>query len=81
MRKLYVFQTRIGPFYIAKDLGRYHLIFDDEILGSYGSARVAADDLARGHTPGVRDPSSNDYISTKDLGIPADLLKWKPIGF
>jgi hypothetical protein len=76
MRKLYAFQTRIGPFYIAEHRGRYHPMFDNESLGSYGSARQAADDLAGGHTPNVYDPSSKAYIDTADLGIPVDLSEW-----
>lgn len=73
MRQLYVFQTRIGPFYIGKDdNGRFHPIHDDEDLGSYVSSGQAADDLAGGHTTSI----SCD-IETDTLGIPEDIAEWE----
>jgi hypothetical protein len=74
MRKLYVYETAAGAFYIAEDKGRFHPIFREESLGSYATAQQAAEDLADGHTfslPGGIDPS--------DLGIPAELEEWEKI--
>jgi hypothetical protein len=43
MKLLYVFNTRIGPFYIGEQGGRFHPIYDDESLGSYSQAWQAAE--------------------------------------
>ena len=72
MRKLYVVQTRIGPYYIGRDRnGRFHPMEGDESLGSYATPEQAVDDLAGGHT--FSPPSG---IDTATLGIPADLGEW-----
>ena len=74
VRKLFVYETAAGAFYIAEDKGRFHPIFREESLGSYATAQQAAEDLADGHTfslPGGIDPS--------DLGIPAELEEWEKI--
>jgi hypothetical protein len=74
MRKLYVFETSAGAFYIAEHKGRFHPIFREESLGSYATPQQAAEDLAGGHTfslPGGIEPS--------DLGIPDELEGWEKI--
>ena len=74
MRKLYVFETSAGAFYIAENKGRFHPIFREENLGSYATPQQAAEDLAGGHTfslPGGIEPS--------DLGIPDELDGWEKI--
>ena len=74
MRKLYVYETAAGAFYIAEHEGRFHPVFREESLGSYATAQQAAEDLADGHTfslPGGVDPS--------DLGIPDELEEWEKI--
>jgi hypothetical protein len=73
MNKLYVWQTHVGPFYIAEDNGRYHPVFDDEPLGSYGAAEQAAEDLAGGHTLSI-----SSGLDTAALGIPDDISQWEP---
>lgn len=72
MRKLYVWQTRVGPFYIAESEGRFHPVFQDKPLGSYHSPASAADDLAGGHTF-----SAAGGIDTANLGIPCDISEWE----
>ena len=72
MRKLYVYKTRVGPFYIAEHNGRFHPIFSEESLGSYATPQQAAEDLAGGHT---FTPSSGH--DTSELGIPDDLSEWE----
>ncbi len=72
MRKLFVWNTRIGPFYIAEIGGRYHPVYDDESLGSYARPEQAAEDLAGGHTFSIR-----GGVDTAKLGIPADLSEWE----
>ena len=74
MRKLYVYETSAGAFYIAEHNGRFHPVFQEESLGSYATAQQAAEDLAGGHTfslPGGIDPS--------ELGIPDELEDWVKI--
>src|SRR5262249_16384971 len=71
MRLLYVYRTRVGPFYIGEDGGRFHPIFQNERLGSYHHAFQAAEDLAGGHAYAV------PGVDTAQLGIPADLADWE----
>jgi hypothetical protein len=73
MKKLYVWHTRVGPFYIAESDGRYHPIYQDESLGSYQSPASAVDDLAGGHTFSIAGGTD-----TASLGIPDDLGDWIP---
>jgi hypothetical protein len=73
MRKILKYSTQIGPFYIAQsDDGRYHPVFEDESLGSYGSIALAIDDLTGGHTFCSRD--------TSKLGIPDNVADWQSLG-
>ena len=74
MRLLYVFTTRIGPFYIGEQGGRFHAIYDDESLGSYAQAWQAAEDLAGGHAFSI-----SSGIDTAILGIPEDLAEWEKL--
>ena len=74
MRKLYLYETPAGPFYIAEDKGRFHPVFREESLGSYATPQQAAEDLARGHTFSIA-----DEIEPSDLGIPDELSGWEKI--
>ena len=74
MRLLYVFHTRIGPFYIGEQNGRFHPIYKDDSLGSYATAWQAAEDLAGGHTFSI-----SSGIGTATLGIPEDLGEWEKL--
>lgn len=72
MRKLYVYHTEIGPFYIAELQGRFHVLYREESLGSYTTPSSAADDVAGGHTFSIR-----GGVNTATLGIPRDLNRWQ----
>lgn len=74
MRLLYVFRTRVGPFYIGEQDGRFHPIYDNESLGSYAHAWQATDDLAGGHTFSI-----GSGINTAKLGIPANINEWERV--
>jgi len=74
MQLLYVFHTKIGPFYIGEQDGRFHPIFDDESLGSYAQDWQAAEDLAGGYTFSI-----SSGIDTETLGIPEDLKEWEKL--
>lgn len=74
MKLLYAFRTKIGPFYIGEENGRFHPIYEDESLGSYAHAWQAAEDLARGHTFSI-----SSGIDTAALGIPEDLGEWETV--
>jgi hypothetical protein len=71
MKLLYVWNTRIGPFYIAEVNGRFHPMYDDELLGSYATAQQAVDDLAGGHTFSI-----SGGVDSATLGIPDELGEW-----
>jgi hypothetical protein len=72
MRKLYVWNTRVGPFYIAESEGHFHVIYDDASLGSYVRPEQAAEDVAGGHTFSI-----SSGIDTATLGIPENLSEWQ----
>lgn len=72
MRNVFVYNTRIGPFYIAELGGRYHPVYNEESLGSYARPEQAAEDVAGGHTF-----SLSNGIDTATLGIPEDLGGWQ----
>lgn len=72
MRNLYTWNTRIGTFYIAEAEGRFHVIYDEESLGSYATPEQAAEDVAGGHTFSIA-----SGIDTAALGIPEDLIEWQ----
>lgn len=74
MKLLYLFQSKIGPFYIGKQDNRFHPIFEDDSLGSYEHAWQAADDLAAGHTHSIR-----SGVDTSTLEIPSDLGEWEAL--
>lgn len=74
MRNLFVWNTRIGPFYIAVYEGHYHPVFEDESLGSYVTPQQAAEDLAGGHTFSI-----SSGIDTATLGIPEDVTEWERV--
>jgi hypothetical protein len=75
MQKLYVWNSAVGPFYIAKSGdGRFHAIYENQPLGSYDRPDQAAAQLAGGHTFKL-----GDGIDTSRLGIPADLTKWRDL--
>ena len=67
----YFFETSAGTFFITPRNGRWHIIFEDESLGSYINPTQAADDLAGGHTF-----SPGRGIDTSKLGIPEDIGEW-----
>lgn len=74
MKNLFVWNTRIGPFYIAEIGGRFHPVYDGESLGSYARAEQAAEDLAGGHTFSI-----SGGTDTATLGISTDLGEWSPL--
>ena len=72
MCKLYVYQTRIGPFFIAYSKGRYSAVFENESLGSYATVEHAAQHLARRDGFVVA-----GGVNTSTLGIPPNLRFWE----
>ena len=74
MRNLFLWDTPIGPFYIAEMNGRFHPVYDDESLGSYERPEQAAEDVAGGHASSI-----SGGIDTAKLGIPEDLSKWQRV--
>ncbi len=75
MKRLYKWQTRIGPFYLAEqDSGRFHILYENENLGSYATAQQACEDLANGHTPFV-----STGIDPSTLGIDDNVSEWERV--
>jgi hypothetical protein len=74
LRKIYWWNTSIGPFFIAEHEGRFEVMYDDESLGSYATAAQAAEDVAGGHTFSI-----SSGIDTATLGIPEDVGDWRPV--
>jgi hypothetical protein len=72
MRKLYVWNTRVGPFYIAESAGRFHVVYDDDSFGSYARPEQAAADIAGGHAFSI-----SSAIDTATLGISESLSEWE----
>ena len=69
---MYFHRTRVGIFHIVERYERWHVLFEDENLGSYVTPRQAADDLAGGHTF-----SPGPGIDTSTLGISDDIGDWE----
>jgi hypothetical protein len=67
----YRFETKVGWFYLVPRDGGWDACFGEERIGWYGNARLAADDLAGGHT---FTPSCGD---TSELGISENLGDWE----
>ena len=72
MCKLYVFQTTVGPFFIAYSRGHYRVVHEDEVLGSFGTPEEAARYMAFRNGFAV-----TGGINTAVLGIPANLRHWE----
>jgi len=69
----YVHKTRVGKFSIElKQTRRWHVIWNDNDLGSFHSPQLALADLLGGHThwPSCGDPSL--------LGMSDELSGWEP---
>jgi hypothetical protein len=76
MRKLYVYRTAIGSFYITEEEGKFYPTFNGLRFGSYDSPEAVAEALARGlnlQISGVGELAS--------LAIPSDLRDWSKLGY
>ena len=67
----YYFKTQAGTFMIVPKHGQWHLIFQDDRLGSYATAEEAADALASGQAFSLR-----GRVDTSNLGIPRGIGEW-----
>jgi hypothetical protein len=68
----FYYKTPRGTVSLVQRAGRWHVMFQDEDLGSYITAGMAADDVGGGHT---FMPSSG--IDLGSLDIPRDLDRWE----
>ena len=71
---MYTYQTKAGVFSIIQRDKKWHIIYQNENLGSYISPRMAASDLSGGHTF-----SPSNGIDPGKLGIPEDINEWELI--
>jgi hypothetical protein len=67
----FYYKTPKGTVSIVQRSGRWHVMFQDESLGSYISPHQAADDVGGGHTFTPR-----SGIDLGSLNIPRDLDDW-----
>ena len=67
----YYFKTQAGTFVIVFRHDRWHLIFQDDHLGSYATAEQALEALASGQAFSLR-----GRVDTANLGIPRDIGGW-----
>ncbi len=74
MRKLYVWHTTIGPFYIAQHEGYFHVLYDDVSLGGYMRPEMAAEAIAGGHAFSV-----SSGVDTATLDISENLSEWEKL--
>jgi hypothetical protein len=74
MQRLYRLRTPIGPFFITDRGERWHVVFDNESLGSYTTPMQAAYDVASGRIFSL--PHGAD---TSMLGVPEDIAKWERV--
>lgn len=65
-------KTHKGTFYIVQRRSRFHIIYNNEDLGSYSTPEQAADDLSGGHT---FTPSNG--VDPIELEISDDLGDWE----
>jgi len=71
--KYYIYNTDIGTFEIRKTgLFRYQLWINEELLGEYESAEVAAEDVATFNTDNVE----WDTLENELEHVPAALSEW-----
>lgn len=80
MKAILRHRTRVGAFYIAQSSdARFHLVFNDESLGSYINIAQAVDDLVHNATFSVLHPVTSELLDTSELGIPEDPGEWEHV--
>jgi len=78
MNNCYVFQTSVGPIFIAKFPSHYQVVFKNKKIGSFDSASQAAEVLGDGHTLNLFDGAFRKS-DIPELSIPSDLAEWECI--
>lgn len=74
--KYYIYNTDIGTFEIRKvEHFRYQLFINEEMLGEYESAELAAEDVATFNTDFVE----WDNLENELENVPASLSEWTVI--
>lgn len=68
---MWYYETRFGIVRIVPYQGRFHIIYDEESLGSYSTPEQAVDDAAGGHT---FTPSNG--IDLDEFGLPDCIQEW-----
>lgn len=68
----YIYKSPVGTFWIQPEDGRWILGIDDERLGSYAAAQIAADDVAM-HATGRLDWD----LRPPDLNVPGRISEWE----
>lgn len=69
---MWYYPTKKGTVSIIEKNRRFHVMYENESLGSYSSPQQAADDVSGGHT---FTPSNG--VDFAELNIPYDLSEWR----
>lgn len=81
MTKLLRFESTAGVFYVARgDDRRYHILFNDEIVGSYPDIADAVESFVHESDFYILHPELGYPLDTHDLSIPDDISGWQPCG-
>ncbi len=77
MRIILSYPTDIGIFDIGQSKDKkYHVVFDDDSLGSFTSVQEAVDALVKNEVKQVVNPNTKETVDTSTLGIAEDYLEW-----
>ena len=79
MRKLYVYETHLGPVHLATEVSgigaRFYFIFRDDLaVGSFGSIQSAMETLSEGCEIGY-----DDVRNISELNLPTDINLWRSV--
>ena len=75
MEKCYEYQTKIGSFYIVKNLSGYHAVYAGMSIWNCNSANEVASILSDGFKFNFLGAELGE-IDTSNLGIPQNLSNW-----
>lgn len=76
MRVLLSYPSSVGIFDLAQDKEKkYHIIFEDDSIGSFSSVQDAVDALVENKMEVIL-YETKERVDTSTLGIPSDYTQW-----
>jgi len=76
--KILRFKSTAGMFYVVRDGGNYHILFNDERFGEYPDMVEAVESFVNESGFYIMHPEMGYPLDTFDLGIPDDISGWEP---